>query len=185
MRTKQFTVTTLLLFVFFYGKVIGQTKNPILIGIQPSITIEPFYEEGELDINVFPLVLEMPIGQRINFRLVPTVNYHFGGEENGFSDIGLFTVLPIFIRKREAIEIRPYGFYFGPVLGFGRNLLNNHYTTTVAIEPGYMFEAKKSFTITLGIQFGASHFAYDSQPNKWVFHWGPKVTFGFWLNRTQ
>jgi len=69
----------------------------------------------------------------------------------------------------------------GYYLGLGRILINDHYTTTVAIEPGYMWETKKSFTITLGAQFGGSYFGYDSKPNKWVTHWGPKVTFGLWI----
>jgi hypothetical protein len=129
------------------------------------------------------VALETPIGPRINIKLAPIVNYHVGGETNGFSDIGVFMVLPVFFREREKREDMPYGFYLGPALGFGRNLLNDHYTATLAIEPGYMFETKESFTITLGIQFGASYFMYDSQPNKWVFHWGPKITFGFWIRR--
>ena len=185
MHLKQVAITIILLFVFSIGNVCGQTKKPVFIGIQPSITIEPFYEDGELDVNIFPLVLEIPIGQRINFRFLPTANYHFGGVNNGFSDVGFYSVLPIFFRKSESTEAKPYGFYIGPVLGFGRNLINSHYTTTLAVEPGYMFKAKKSFTITLGAQFGTSYFAYDSQPNKWLFHWGPKVSFGFWIDRNN
>ena len=100
----------------------------------------------------------------------------------GFQTLVSILFSPIFFAKNESSDTKPFGFYVGPVFGFGRNLLNNHYTTTLAAEPGYMFEAKKSFTITLGVQLGSSYFTYDSQPNKWVFHWGPKVSFGFWLN---
>lgn len=180
---KQFIYTTILLIIIFGGDTLGQSSKPILLGIQPSITIEPFYEEGELDVNVFPFVFEIPVAQQINFRLVPTLNYHFGGEKTGISDVGFYSVLPIFFRKKESVEVKPYGFYVGPVLGFGRNILYDHYTITLAVEPGYLFEAKKSFTISLGFQVGSSYFAYDSQPNKWIFHWGPKITFGFWLQR--
>lgn len=182
MLIKHAIIAIILLFVFPVKNVSGQTKKPIFIGLQPSITIEPFYEKGELDVNVFPLVLELPISQRINFRLLPTANYHFGGVKNGFSDIGFYSVLPIFFRKSTTIETKPNGFYIGPALGFGRNLINSHYTTTLAVEPGYMFRAKNSFTIALGVQFGTSYFAYDSQPNKWLLHWGPKVSFGIWID---
>jgi hypothetical protein len=182
MQIKRFPIIIILLFVIFVENVYGQTKKPTLIGIQPSITVEPFYEKGELDINIFPLVLEIPIGQRINFRFLPLANYHLGGEKNGFSDIGFYTVLPIFFNRRETTEIKPYGFYIGPVIGLGRNFINDHYTATFALEPGYLFQAKKSFTISIGCQFGASYFVYDSEPDKWIFHWGPKVTFGFWIN---
>jgi len=81
-------------------------------------------------VNVFPLILELPIGQRTNFRLLPTANYHLGAIENGFSDIGIYTVFPMFFNKSTSIIAKPYGFYIGPVLGFGRNLINDHYTTT-------------------------------------------------------
>jgi hypothetical protein len=182
---KRLTIILPLLLYVYITDAYGQTRTPVLLGVQPGVTIEPFYEEGELDVNVFPLLIEVPIGTRTNIKLAPLVNYHIGGEENGVSDVGLYTVFPIFIKERENREDVPFGFYVGPVLGFGRNLLNDHYTTTLAVEPGYMFEAKKSFTITLGVQFGASHFAYDNQPNKWVFHWGPKITFGFWTRRTK
>lgn len=184
MNPKQ-TFFTTILFIVFTGNIFAQSNKSLFIGIQPSITVEPFYEKGELDVNVFPLIIETPIGLRTNFRLAPIANYHFGGSTKGFSDIGLYTFLAIYFRKREIAASRPCGFYIGPVLGFGRNLINKHYTTTLAVEPGYMFEAKKSFTITLGIQFGSSYFSYDSKPNNWAFHWGPKVTFGFWFDSTK
>jgi len=184
MKFKQFTIVTIFLFIICAGNVSGQ-KNSVFFGIQPSITVEPFYEEGEFDVNLLPLVYERPVSQRVNLRLLPTVNYHFGGENNGFSDIGFYSVLPIIISKIEPNEKLPYGFYIGPVLGFGRNLLNDHYTTTIAIETGYLFPTEKSFTISLGGQIGGSYFNYDSESNKWVFHWGIKVSFGFWLNRIK
>lgn len=179
---RQVIISSIILFVVQIGNASGQSDKNIFIGVQPGLTIEPFYEKGEFDVNVFPLIFETPVGSRANIRLSPITNYHIGGSTAGFSDIGLYFVLPVFFKKNENKESKPYGFYVGPVLGFGRNLINNHYTTTIAIEPGYMFKAKKSFTIVIGVQFGASHFAYDLQPNKWFFHWGPKVTFGFWLH---
>ena len=177
-----FRAITFCFFIFQSCQLYGQHKSPYFIAIQPALTIEPFYEEGELDINVFPFVFEKPIGERIDIRLLPFVNYHTGGSQNGVSDLALYSVLPIFFNKRENSMSKPFGFYLGPVLGFGRNLINEHYTTTLAVEPGYMFEAKKKFSISLGIQFGSSYFSYDAEPNKWILHWGPKVSFGFWLN---
>ena len=139
---KKFIFITAILFYFCIGYATAQSKKPILLGIQPGITVEPFYEQGELDINVFPLIFETPIGSRINIRLLPLINYHVGGEANGVSDVGIFTVFPVFFKEREDRVDRPYGFYIGPVVGFGRNLINDHYTTTLAAEPGYLFEAR-------------------------------------------
>jgi len=175
-------VVVSLLIILVSGSVYCQESKSVFVGFQPAITVEPFYEEGELDIDLFPFLLEVPIGTRTNIRFLPLANYHVGGVKNGFSDIGLYTVLPIFLGEIDEASSKTSGLYIGPVLGFGRNLLNEHYTTTIAAEPGYMFKAEKSFTLVLGCQFGASYFSYDSQPNKWVFHWGPKITLGFWLN---
>lgn len=161
--------------------VFSQTRNPVFVAFQPGITVEPFYEKGEFDINVFPFIIETPISSRVNLKLSPIINYHIGGESNGVSDLALFAVFPVFINNWKEKGDIPYGFYIGPVIGFGRNILNEHYTTTLAVEPGYMFQTKSSFTISLGLQLGASFFSYDSEPNKWVSHWGPKVSFGFWL----
>lgn len=181
---KKVILILILLLSSFVGYVNGQTKKPVFVGIQPAVTIEPFYEEGEFDVNALPLVFELLIGEQVNLRLLPMLNYRSGGIKNGISDVGAFVVAPIFFNKKEPGEL-PHGLFVGPVLGFGRNLINDHYTTMVAVEPGYLFETKKKFTIAMGLQLGGSHFTYDSQPNKWVFHWGPKISFGFWLNQTK
>ncbi|TXB64685.1 hypothetical protein FRY74_09545 [Vicingus serpentipes] len=165
-----------------YGQCFSQSNTPIFIGFQPNITVEPFYDKGEFDLDIAPVVFEASVGLRTNIKISPIVNYHFGGTTNGVSDIGVFSVLPIFIKSKEAKNERPYGFYLGPVIGFGRNLINSHYTTTLSIEPGYMFETKNRFTISMGLQLGGSYFSYDKEPNKWVIHWGPKFSFGFWIN---
>ena len=128
----------------------GQSNTPIFIGIQPNITVKPFYEKGEFDIDIVPLVLEASIGLRTNHKITPIVNYHIGGQTDGVSDISVFTVIPILFKKTENRSDKPCGFYIGPVLGFGRNLINDHYTTTLAVEPGYMFKTERRFTIALG-----------------------------------
>lgn len=160
----------------------GQSNTPIFIGIQPNITVEPFYEEGEFDVDIVPIVFEASVGLRTNIKITPTLNYHFGGTTNGISDVGANVVIPFFLKAKDTRADRPYGFYLGPVIGFGRNLMNSHYTTTIGAEPGYMFETKKRFTISMGLQLGGSYFSYDAEPNKWVTHWGPKFSFGFWIN---
>lgn len=153
----------------------------VFVGIQPSVTVEPFYEKGEFDVNALPLIVEVPVAAHLSVRLAPTVNYHTGGQSNGISDLGLFVVTPIFLQKRKLPAEPLSGFYVGPVVGFGRNQMRDHYTITAAVEPGFLFPAERAFTIALGLQVGASYFTYDSSAEKWILHWGPKVTFGFWF----
>ncbi len=160
----------------------AQEKQPYFIGLQPSITQESWYDKDEFDINVVPFVFQTPVGKLVDFRFTTLANYHFGSEK-GFSDIGFQAVFPAYFKKKASREILSHGFYVGPVLGFSRNALYDHYTTTLAIEPGYMFKTKKSFSLALGLQLGGSYFSYDNNPNKWVTHFGLKINLGFWVNK--
>lgn len=163
-------------------QLLSQEKRPVFIGLQPGITKEQFYERDEFDINVIPLVFQIPLSQRLDFRFVTIANYHFG-TTNAFSDIGFQSIFPFYFKKKETTNSLSSGFYAGPVLGAGRNLINDHYTTTLALEPGYMFKTSKRFSLTLGLQLGASYFNYDYQPNKWVSHFGVKINLGLWVNK--
>ena len=171
-----------LFILIIWGRCHCQSNTPIFLGFQPNVTVEPFYDKGEFDLDIIPIVFEASVGLRTNLKITPNLNYHFGGTTNGISDLGANLVIPFFLKAREMKADRPFGFYLGPVLGFGRNLINRHYTTTIGVEPGYMFETKNRFTISIGLQLGGSYFSYDKKPNKWVSHLGPKFSFGFWIN---
>lgn len=171
----------LLVFLFIICfDAMTQEKRPLFIGIQPGYTKEKFYDKNELDINILPIVLEFPVAKRVNLRFTSVLNYHIGDNQQ-ISDIGIQTVAPIFFKKNERIKERSHGFYIGPVLGLGQNIMNEHFTTTLAIEPGYMFEANNRFTLSLGIQYGGSNFNYKDKDSEWVEHFGIKVNLGFWL----
>jgi len=161
----------------------AQEKRPLFVGLQPSITAEQFYDKNELDINAIPLMIQIPVAKRVDFRTVTIANYHLGGEQNGFSDIGLQLVLPVFIKKKETARGISKGFYIAPAVGIGRNLINDHNTLTLAVEPGFQFPTKRSFSIALGMQLGATYFDYDNQPSVWRSHFGFKVNIGFWVNK--
>ncbi len=176
-------IITLLIGIVLYSY--SQDKRPIFIGLQPGFTVEPFYEKNEFDINIIPITLQIPLGKRIDFRITTLANYHFGGKKNGFSDLGFQFVLPVYLKKKENTKTSSKGFYIGPVIGIGRNMLNDHYTTTLAIEPGFQFPAMRSFAISMGLQFGGSYFAYDNQPNVWRNHFGFKINIGFWVNKSK
>ena len=164
--------------------VLAQEKRPVFIGLQPSFTRETFYEEGEFDINIVPLMVQVPIDKMVDIRFTSEVNYHFGST-NCISDVGGQIVLPIYFKKKESTKNISHGFYAGPVLGLGQNLLDDHNTVTLAIEPGYLFKANKSFTLALGMQLGASYFDNFNMPNAWYSHLGLKINIGFWVKNSQ
>lgn len=176
--------TYVIYLLFFTSSVIAQAqeKRPVFIGLQPSITKETFYEDDEFDINIVPLIVQVPVGKRIDIRATSEVNYHFG-PTNGISDVGVQFVMPVYLKKKENTKTISHGFYAGPVLGLGTNLIDDHNTLTIAVEPGYFFKASKSFSLALGLQLGASYFDYFDQPNAWYSHFGFKINIGFWVNK--
>ncbi|MEJ2596106.1 MAG: hypothetical protein P8100_13510 [bacterium] len=188
METRTIVPAVILLTVLLFASISllqAQDRLPVFVGLQPGYTAEPFYSENELDINVVPLLAQFPVSKRVDLRAVTLVNYQIGGEENGISDIGMQIVLPVFFKKKEKTRSLSGGFYAGPVVGIGRNLLNDHNTLILAVEPGYQFPAKKSFSIALGLQLGATYFDYFNQANVWRNHFGFKVNIGFWANKSK
>ena len=85
-------------------------------------------------------------------------------------------------KKKDEINSKSGGFYIGPLLAIGRNLKNEHYTYTPAVETGFLFRTDKRFTASLGLQLGGSYFVYDELDPKWTNHFGIKANLGFWLN---
>lgn len=93
---KQFILPTIIL-VCFYNSVKAQNKNKSnFIGLNSSITIEPFYNKGEMDINIFPLVYQTPLTKRLDLRLSSICNLGIRNNGNEISHFGLETALPIF-----------------------------------------------------------------------------------------
>lgn len=158
-----------------------ETLSRQFVGLLPSITVETYYEKGELDINVIPLAYQITLTKRFDFRLTPIANYGIRNTQNGFSHIGLGMSTPIFLIKRaDKGDIRS-GFFLAPVAGITRNIQDEHTNLTFAVEPGYhsLFENKWAFSF--GVQFGATHFTYDTGERKWENHFGVKVIFGKWF----
>jgi hypothetical protein len=169
----------IILFVVISNTLLGQERAPLLIGIQPGITKETFYDTNEFDINVVPLMVQTPLTKKVDLRATVIANYR-SGSNSGFSDLGIEFVLPYHFSKQDRLN-RSSGFYAGPVANLGRNIIADHYTVTLALEPGYLFKAEKNFTLALGMQIGSSFFGYDDLPNKWRSHFGTKVNLGFWV----
>lgn len=176
------SVLSLSFFLLCLSSIISaQSSRALFLGLQPGLTKEKFYEKNEFDINVVPLVFQLSLNKRIDIRIVTLANYHFGDEQQ-FSDVGLLTSLPVFIFKKEALKDASSGFFIGPHIGVSKNLLNEHYTTNIALEPGYMFSFSDRFAISAYLQYGGSYFAYHDGSSKWEQHFGIKVDLGIWLN---
>ena len=174
------------LFSIVFLLVEGQNKRAIFLGLQPAITVEPYYEKNEFDINVIPIVFQSSISKRVDYRLVSIANYHFSPDGNEFSDLGLEIGFPVFFKEKEELLKPSSGFFISPLIQFVRNIRDDHYTMIFAIEPGYFFELDSRFAFSLQLQIGGSYFIYDSDiPNEWKTHFGFKANLGFWINKPK
>ena len=158
----------------------AQEKTSIFLGINPSLTVEPFYPKGDFDVNIFPIVFQSSINKQIDYRIISLINMHFG-EETELADVGLQATLPVYFKKRDEESFHNYGFYIGPAVGFSRNIRSDHNTLNLAVEPGYMFEATKHFTINMAIQYGRTFFDHDSKPSENAELLGYKINLGWWF----
>jgi hypothetical protein len=92
--------------------VFGQDERSNFFGINPSFTVEPYYDSGEFDFNIFPLVYQRSISNRIDLRLASTINYGISNGDDKLSHIGMEVGAPIFLKKKETVSELSKGFYF-------------------------------------------------------------------------
>jgi hypothetical protein len=159
----------------------GQDKcSASFWGINPSITVEPFYNKGELDINIFPLVFQKTITRRVDFRISTIVNYGIRNENSAFSHLGAQVSFPVFIIRKDENTLPSNGFFVAPGFGVTRNLIEEHNNFGLWLEPGYNLLISPKYSISFGAQFGATHFWYDNGTKKWGNHFGVKIIIGRW-----
>lgn len=154
---------------------------PNFFGINPSVTVEPFYEKGEMDINIFPFVFQRPMTTQIDFRITTIVNFGIRNSESQFSHFGFETALPIFFKLKDNISAYSKGMYVAPIISASRNRLERHNNVGFWLEPGYNLLFDNDFAMTFGLQLGGTYFSHDQGSNEWGAHFGIKIIFGKWL----
>ncbi len=172
----------LLLTVLTINAVFGQDNKRLnFFGINPSVTVEPYYNSGELDINVLPIVYQRSITNRLDVRLTSILNYGIRNGNDRLSHIGGEIGTPIFFKKKvDRLELSK-GFFIAPILSLTRNNEANHTNIGTWIEPGYNILFENEFALSLGLQIGGTYFLNDSSANTWGNHFGIKVVFGKWF----
>ena len=128
----------LLLTILTANAAFGQDERRMnFFGINPSVTVEPYYNSGELDINVLPIVYQRSFTNRIDFRLISILNYGIRNGNDKLSHIGAEIGTPIFLKKKkDKVEISK-GFFISPILSLTRNNEANHTNIGSWIESGY------------------------------------------------
>jgi len=179
LRMKSFM---LLLTVLSVSSVFGQNEKILnYLGINPSVTVEPFYDKGELDINIFPLVYQRSFSKRFDFRLTSILNLGMRNDGNKFSHFGFEAGLPIFFKSKESQNEMSSGFFIAPILSLTRNRIEKHNSLGLWIEPGYNLLFDNDFAMSFGLQLGGTYFPDDNGQLKWGNHFGVKIIIGKWI----
>lgn len=158
----------------------AQDRRPVFLGFSPQLTKEDFYDKGEFDLNVIPIVFQVPVTHRVDFRLSTLVNYRFGGKSH-FSDLGINLSSPVYFKKKESILQKSQGLFISPYLGISRNVLDLHTTINLAGQAGYSFLLGEKFGMSMHLEYGATRFIHDELPEEWGPHFGFKVNLGWWF----
>lgn len=176
-------IKTLFVFNLFLIQLIfsQKEKSPNYFGINPSITVEPFYQKGELDINILPVVYQKPLNLRCDFRINPILNLGIRTGHDKISHFGFEAALPLFFKKKEEKTECSNGFYAAPVFSLTRNNLEIHNNLGLWLEPGYHLLFKNQVALSFGLQAGTTYFMYKVGNNEWKNHFGFKFVFGKWF----
>ncbi len=172
----------LLLTVLTVNSVFGQNEKRLnYFGINPSVTVEPFYDKGELDISIFPLVYQKTLTKKLDIRFTSILNLGIRNNGNEISHFGFEAGLPIFYKQKETKNEISKGFFVAPILSLTRNRIEEHNNIGIWVEPGYNLLFDNNFAMTFGLQVGGTYFAYDNGQNKWGNHFGVKIIIGKWI----
>ncbi len=182
MKSKIVTMFLITLGMNVYSRA-QNIKRAAFIGLNPSVTVEPFYEKGELDVNIFPLIYQKTLSRRTDIRVSSILNFGVRNMENEISHYGAQISFPMYFKKKELLSSPSESFYIAPGIGCTRNRIELHTNFGFWAEPGYHLKITEKWTISFGVQLGATHFSYDDNTQKWGNHFGIKIIIGRWLGK--
>ncbi len=151
------------------------------LGMNPGISIKPFYKSGEMDMNIIPLVYQTTLYGPLDIRLISIMNFGFRKEGNEIINYGMELALPyVFGQRNEGLQLSQ-GFYVAPVISLLRYNELKTFNTSVLIEPGIMFRVEEKASVIIGLQLGAGYYDLQELNNKWQNHIGLKIILGNWF----
>lgn len=156
-------------------------KSPDFFGINPSITVEPYYNKGEWDVNILPWVWQKPISKRIDLRFNSILNLGIRNTGNVISHFGLEIAAPVFLRKKSQKNECSKDWFIAPILSLTQNATENRSHVGIWCEPGYSLLFENRFAVSFGLQLGMTSFITQQSEVTWGNHFGFKIIFGKWF----
>lgn len=156
-------------------------SRQFFVGVSPEINVNPFFPGQFINLNIFPVVLQIPITNSIDCRITPIYNLGYRGIGVGYKSVGGQVALPIFFNSKKHLLEASNGFYFAPVLALTR--WGTLFQTNIGFfaEPGYHILFDNHLALNIGAQLGTNFLIYDVNKNLWKTHLGLKITIGGWL----
>lgn len=154
-------------------------KSTHLWGFNPYVGNEPSYQKGEFDVNFLPILYQTSFSKRVDFRVNPILNFGFREVGALISHIGFETAVPIFIFKKEERFLPSKGFYIAPVFMLSTARFDKTNRGFWG-EIGYNLLIANKYGLSLGLQYGKTHYIYKFSDNEVGNHWGLKIIFGKW-----
>jgi len=168
-------------FVFFCGFITAQQNKTLLVGINPSVTVESSYPKGCFDFNILPLVVEYNIIKNLDIRGICLLNYGIRNVGSALINIGAEVTVPYYLRFSNSVQQTPSGFFIALGSAFTRNVYYKHKNVSVFLEPGYNFLWDDKFSLIIDLQYGRTFFMYDDGNDIVGNHFGVKVILGWWI----
>jgi hypothetical protein len=178
---KQIFILTAILVIHKHSLLGQEEKKYNFIGLNPSVTIEPFYEKGELDLNIFPVVYQRSMTKLMDIRMTSILNLGIRNDGNEISHYGLEAGFPIFFKRKENKNEISKRFFVAPLLSLTRNRGEEHSNLGLWVEPGYNLLFDNRLAMTFGVQYGGTYFNYDDGQSNWGNHFGIKIIIGKWF----
>jgi hypothetical protein len=172
------SMNVILLLLLLTFPLVSLAESRYFLGLEPQFHQEDWYEEDELDSNIFPLVYEQPFMDHFGLRIRSNVYLHTGGTEGtAISLVGLGATWLWYLRPRN--EHGLHGFNIGPTAIFGYDFLDEITHTTLALETGYALAIKDTWTLNASVQYGRSYFSDEAFPDS--SHFGLYINLGRWF----
>lgn len=178
-KNKIFYLSVLL--CFLSGALKAQEQSSFLLGIKPGFKILPAYNNGEIDINVAPLVFQKTLTKHIDMRVGTVMTLAVRKTGNQISELGVDIYIPYFFNAKTHKYARSEGFYVAPVISAVRNSMNNYEVYGFWIEPGYQFYMNDRYAFMAGLQYGVNYFNHEDRSDSTIGYFGVTLIFGFWL----
>ncbi len=177
-----FLLLSIHLVLFLNTSYAQKSFSTHFLGMNPGISIKPFYQSGEMDMNIIPLVYQTNLYGPLDMRLISVLNFGFRSDGNEIINYGAELALPYFFNQRSEKHQISKGFYLAPVISLLKfNDDDREHTTGVLIESGFAFLVEEKASITIGFQLGAGYYSYREEDNKWQNQVGLKIILGNWF----